>query len=375
MSDYAGLIPLNIVTGFLGSGKTTLLQALLRSPRLQRTAVLVNEFGEVGLDHQLLQNVAESTLLLDNGCICCAIRGDLQEALRGLLSQRSRGEIPDFDRVVVETSGLADPVPIAYTVMAEPVLQHHLRLGAIVTTVDAVNGLGQLETYPESVKQVAVADRLIVTKTDLAEPGTVDALHASLRRLNTSAPVLDIENWGQAPVSTRGAASHGQETSACPQFSLLTDDIYDDAGKAREIAGWEQASADHGHALEHSHADDVRSFALTFDQPMDWTAFGIWLSMLLNRHGEHVLRVKGLLNLEGLANPVLINGVQHIVHPPSHLDAWPDADRRSRLIFIVRGLAQERIEASLKAFMGLSNAASVYAGDNQRSPALSSGSR
>lgn len=340
MSDYGALIPLNIVTGFLGSGKTTLLQRLLRAPGLQRTAVLVNEFGEVGLDHQLLQGVAESTLLLDNGCICCAIRGDLQEALRGLLSQRSRGEVPDFDRVVVETSGLADPVPIAYTIMAEPVLQHHLRLGAIVTTVDAVNAAGQLGQYPESVKQVAVADRLIVTKTDLAEPETVDVLHASLRRLNRSAQIID---------GTDDAAE-----------ALLTDDIYDDQGKAREIAHWRQDDGQHDHGLDHSHADDVRSFVLTFERPMDWTAFGIWLSMLLNRHGEHVLRVKGLLNLEGLSTPVLINGVQHIVHPPSHLDAWPDDDRRSRLIFIVRGLEQAKIEASLDAFMGLSNATAGF---------------
>lgn len=335
MAAYAELIPLNIVTGFLGSGKTTLLQRLLRAPGLQRTAVLVNEFGEVGLDHQLLQEVSESTLLLDNGCICCAIRGDLQEALRDLLSQRSRGAIPDFDRVVVETSGLADPVPIAYTVMAEPVLQHHLRLGAIVTTVDAVNAAAQLRDYPESVKQVAVADRLIVTKTDLTEPSEVDSLHASLRRLNRSAPIL----------SSAGEASQ----------TLLTDDIYDGSGKAREIAHW-QAADDHDHALAHDHADNVQSFALSFDRPMDWTAFGIWLSMLLNRHGEHVLRVKGLLNIEGLPTPVLINGVQHIVHPPSHLDSWPDADRRSRLIFIVRGLERSRIERSLAAFNALANA-------------------
>tara|TARA_R110002167_G_scaffold60368_17_gene170611 strand:- start:200 stop:1243 length:1044 start_codon:yes stop_codon:yes gene_type:complete len=339
MSAYAGLIPLNIVTGFLGSGKTTLLQRLLRSPRLQRTAVLVNEFGEVGLDHRLLQSVTESTLLLDNGCICCAIRGDLQEALRGLLSQRTRGEVPDFDRIVVETSGLADPVPIAYTVMAEPVLQHHLRLGAIVTTVDAVNGVAQLRDYPEAVKQVAVADRLIVTKTDLAGPADVDALHAGLRRLNRSAPILDATTESEAA------------------DSLLTDDIYDAEGKAREIAHWRDGAGHDGDALVHEHADDVHSFALTFDAPMDWTAFGIWLSMLLNRHGEHVLRVKGLLSVDGLSTPVLINGVQHIVHPPSHLEAWPDGDHRSRLIFIVRGLEQERIEASLAAFNALANAA------------------
>jgi len=344
MSDYAALVPVNVVTGFLGSGKTTLLQRLLAAPSLTETAVLVNEFGEVGLDHQLLQNVAESTLLLDNGCICCAIRGDLQDSLRSLLSQRERGQIPYFRRVVIETSGLADPVPIAYTVLAEPVLQHHYRLGSIVTTVDAVNAPAQLRDYPESVKQVAVADRLIVTKGDLADPQNAASLHAQLRQLNASAPILD-------------AASDAAAATA-----LLTDDIYDDAGKAREIARWRDgADDDAGDAFAHSHADDVHSFALTFDRPLDWSAFGIWLTMLLHRHGEHVLRVKGLLNVAEVPTPVLLNSVQHIVHPPSHLEAWPDADRRSRLVFIVRGLSQQKIEASLAAFNRLGEPAAAVA--------------
>jgi len=344
MSDYAALVPVNVVTGFLGSGKTTLLQRLLAAPSLTETAVLVNEFGEVGLDHQLLQNVAESTLLLDNGCICCAIRGDLQDSLRRLLSQRERGQVPYFRRVVIETSGLADPVPIAYTVLAEPVLQHHYRLGSIITTVDAVNAPAQLRDYPESVKQVAVADRLIVTKGDLADPEDVASLHAQLRQLNASAPILD-------------AASDAAAATA-----LLTDDIYDDAGKAREIARWRDGADDEaGDAFAHSHADDVHSFALTFDRPLDWSAFGIWLTMLLHRHGEHVLRVKGLLNVAEVPTPVLLNSVQHIVHPPSHLEAWPDADRRSRVIFIVRGLSQEKIEASLAAFNRLGEPAAAVA--------------
>jgi len=347
MGEYGALIPVNVVTGFLGSGKTTLLQRLLASPDLQETAVLVNEFGEVGLDHQLLQNVAESTLLLDNGCICCAIRGDLQDSLRTLLSQRERGEVPFFRRVVIETSGLADPVPIAYTVLAEPVIQHHFRLGSIVATVDAVNGAGQLRDYPESVKQVAVADRLIVTKEDLAEPEAVAALHDRLRRLNASAPIV--------PAGSDDAAT----------TALLTDDLYeDDEARSREIARWrDSAGDDHGGVdpMAHDHADDVHSFALTFERPLDWTAFGIWLTMLLNRHGEHVLRVKGLLNVIDVPTPVLLNSVQHIVHPPSHLEAWPDADRRSRLIFIVRGLSQQKIEASLAAFNRLGDPAAAVA--------------
>ena len=333
MTDYARLIPINVVTGFLGSGKTTLLQRLLSAPDLADTAVLVNELGEVGLDHKLLQHVAESTLLLDNGCLCCAMRGDLKESLRELFSRRERGQIPAFKRVVIETSGLADPVPIAYTLLAEPVVQHHFRLGAIIATIDAVNGAAQLAKYPESRKQAAIADRLVLTKTDLAEAGRIADLRAALGRLNRAAPVVV-----------------GADPAADP-VALLCDDIYSAQGRAREIERWFAEAGDQpGHA---EHAEGVCSFTLTFESPTDWTAFGIWLSMLLNRHGEQVLRVKGLLNVAGVETPVLINGVQHIVHPPSHLPAWPDAERRTRIVFIVQDLDPALIERSLAAFNAL----------------------
>ncbi len=341
MFDYASLIPVNVVTGFLGSGKTTLIQRLLASPRLRDTAVLVNEFGEVGLDHHLLGQVAESTLLLENGCICCAIRGDLQVALRDLFSQRERGEVPRFVRVVIETSGLADPVPIAYTILAEPVIQHHFRLGNVVTVVDAVNAPGQLERHPESLKQIAVADRLVVTKSELCPPAQGAALLRTLARLNPA------------------AAIHQTATEALDPERLLAQDIYDEEGREREARRWlEGAGAapdDRAHDAAHGHDDAITSFCLRFDEPLDWTAFGIWLSMLLNRHGEDVLRVKGLLNVAGMAAPVLVNGVQHIVHPPVHLEAWPDADHGSRLVFIVRNLSRARLERSLAAFNALAN--------------------
>ena len=340
MSDYASLIPVNVVTGFLGSGKTTLLRRLLASPRLRDTAVLVNEFGEVGLDHHLLEHVAEGTLLLESGCVCCAIRGDLKDSLRDLFSRRERGEVPQFRRVVIETSGLADPMPIAYTILAEPVIQHHFRLGNVVTTVDAVNGGRQLDAYPESVKQAAAADRLVLTKTDLADAGATASLHARLKRLNLSAPIFEAALDDLDPER------------------LLTDDIYDPDGKARDAEVWLGAQggpavSKHDHGFDHR--EDVSSFCLLFDEALDWTAFGIWMTMLLNRHGEQVLRIKGMLNVAGVDAPVLINGVQHIVHPPAHLDAWPDGDRRSRIVFIVRDIPRERIEASLAAFNALAN--------------------
>jgi G3E family GTPase len=338
MTSYGDLTAVNIITGFLGSGKTTLLQRLLRSPQLSYVLVLVNEFGEIGLDHHLLQGVAESTLLLENGCLCCAVRGDLQKALREQLSRRTRGEVPHFRRVVIETSGLADPAPIAYTLLSEAVLRHHFRLSGIVTTVDAVNGAAQIGGFPEAAKQVAMADRLVLTKTDFCDGQLVAALRARLRALNVSARILDSSEIGGAP------------------HRLLTDDIYDADGKFREASHWtaEEIGA-HAHG-PHDHTEAVQSFVVTFDRPLDWTAFGVWASMLLHRHGADVLRLKGLLNVAGVPTPVLINGVQHIVHPPSHLEQWPDADRRSRLIFIVHGLQRGRIERSLAVFNDLVNA-------------------
>ncbi len=336
MTNYGDLTPVNIITGFLGSGKTTLLQRLLRSRDSSDVAVLVNEFGEVGLDHHLLQGVAESTLLLENGCLCCAVRGDLNKALRDLLSRRTRGEVPHFRRVVIETSGLADPAPITYTLLSEAVLRHHFRLSGIITTIDAVNGATQLDSFPEAVKQASMADRLVVTKADISSGPLLAALRVRLRSLNLSAQIL--------------------ETSEIRSdlHQLLTDDIYDAEGKFREASHWTAEQIDE-HAA-HEHTADVRSFAAIFDQPLDWTAFGVWTTMLLHRHGANVLRLKGLLNVAGVPTPVLINGVQHIVHPPSHLEAWPDADRRSRLIFIVQGLQRSRIERSLAVFNGLTDA-------------------
>jgi G3E family GTPase len=337
MAEYSELTPVNIITGFLGSGKTTLLQRLLRSPALADVAVLVNEFGEVGLDHHLLQGVAESTVLLGNGCLCCAVRGDLQRALRDLLSRRTRGDVPHFRRVVIETSGLADPAPITYTLLSEAVLRHHFRLSGIVTTVDAVNGADQLDRFPESVKQVAMADRLVITKSDLADEETMAALRQWLRRQNVSAHILDVREAG-------GNVSE-----------LLTDDIYDTAGKSRTTRHWIAEEVDE----RATHTTDVQSFAVVFPDPLDWTAFGVWASMLLHRHGADILRLKGLLNVAGVPTPVLINGVHHIVHPPSHLDEWPDSDRRSRLVFIVRGLERARIERSLAVFNNLVNSPST----------------
>jgi len=335
MTSSDNLTPVNVLTGFLGSGKTTLLQRLLRSPRMARTAVLINEFGEIGLDHLLVQQVDESVVLLQSGCICCSIRDDLKSALRGLLSRRERGEIPAFDRIVIETTGLADPGPILYTLLSEPVIRHHFRLGNVITTVDVMNAGLHLSRNPEGVKQVAAADRLVLTKSDLAAPGQTDIVRNELARLNPSARIWDA---AQEPVDADFLLDVLPFASAPAQAWYRLEN-----GSAR-------AREDSANGL---HTEAVSSMSLILDRPMDWTAFGIWLSLLLNRHGDDVLRVKGILCVEGSDTPVWINGVQHIVHPPQHLEAWPTQDHRSRIVFITRGIDQEQLLRSLEVFCRL----------------------
>ena len=299
-----------LLTGYLGSGKTTLLSRLLVHPEMGETAVIVNELGEVAIDHHLLRRVDERTVILGNGCVCCTLRGDLADELRDLLSRRDRGEIPPFGRVVVETTGLADPAPILYTLLGEPVVKHHFELERVITTVDAQHGLRS----EESVKQAAVADRLVVTKPDLADPAVV---MRELRRLNPAAEILESVLGDLAP----GELFDGDERDP-------RDLVFDEAP---------------------AHDHEVRAVCLTFEEPLDWTAFGIWLTMLLQARGGEVLRVKGLLNV-GAEGPLVINGVQHVVHPPEHLPEWPDADRRSRVVFIGRGFTRDELERSLTAF-------------------------
>ena len=390
--DWSRLIPVNVVTGFLGSGKTTLLRRLLASPRLASTAVLVNEFGEVGLDHHLLESVTGSMVLLDNGCVCCAVRDDLRSALLDLHGRRERGDAPRYDRVVIESSGLADPAPVLHTLTADPVLRHHYRPGGVVTVVDAVHGSDQLDRYPESVKQVALADRMLLTKTDLADPAAASLLEHRLHSMNPAAPVRRAV---PPPAPDGGGTGPAEMADA---VGLLVEDVHRADSRQAEAERWlgldrglpegavrrpgassgfDPAPTDAAPAVPapHDHTDGVSSFRIDTDKPIDWTVFGIWLGMLLHRHGENVLRVKGIVDVPGLAGPVLLNAVQHTVHPPTHLPAWPrtwereageegeaggSAPRRgSRIVFIVRGLDRERVERSLAAFRDALGAASV----------------
>ena len=320
----AGRIPVSVITGFLGSGKTTLINKLLKRPDMNRVAVIVNEFGEQSIDHDLVQVSSEQMMLLNNGCLCCVLRGDLQETLRDLFVQRRSGEIIDFERVVIETTGLADPAPVMQTLMTDTMLQAQYRLDCVVTLVDAVNGLQQIETMSEPVKQAALADRVVVTKTDLAQETAIAALEEKLRELNPQAPIRRALN-GEIELAF-----------------LIDVGLRSTRGKLEEIERW-MGDPEHG---EHGHRHDSRvsSFSLRYDRPFSWSAFSQCLEVLTALRGPDLLRVKGLVNVTGHGGPLVVQGVQHLFHPPVELDAWPSADRSTRIVFITRGIPRAMVE-------------------------------
>ena len=330
-------LPVCVITGFLGSGKTTLLGNLLRHPDMSDSAVIINEWGDVSLDHLLVERLDGEVAVMASGCVCCTLRSDLESTLRGLLVRRDKGEVPPFRRVFLETTGLADPAPIMQMLLNNPLLSHFLRLDAVVTTVDAVNAQRQLDEHAAAVKQVAIADRLLLTKTDLADATSAAALELRLARLNPGATIFAVSHGDVAPDQLVGAA------------------LFDPARKTPDVQAWlraerhEQPDHDHAHAHGHVEADQphdaaIRSFCLTFDDPLPWRPFSEWLNMLRQDRGEDLLRVKGILHLREEELPVAIHGVHHVFHPPVQLSAWPDADRRSRIVFITRGLGRAEVE-------------------------------
>jgi len=322
-------IPVTLLTGFLGAGKTTLLNRLLRQPEMAGTAVLINEFGEIGLDHLLVERLDEDTVLLAAGCLCCTIRGDLSRALRDLAARPQ-----PIARVVIETTGLADPAPILQTLMSDPLLLRDYRLDGVVTLVDAVHGMATLDTQPEALRQAAVADRIVITKSDLADAAS---LRARLAALNPMAPIL--------------TAIEGD----IPAAQLLNAGPFSADGKLPQISDWIAAS---GHDHHHHHHDvnrhdaHIRALCLRFEAPLPWDGLANYLEMLAMTQGSHMLRMKAVLNLKGQRGPVVMHGVQHSFHPPRMLESWPEGDdQSSRLVFILRDLDPAVVEAGLRAFL------------------------
>jgi G3E family GTPase len=333
-------VAVTVLTGFLGSGKTTLLNRLLKAPEMEGTAVIVNEFGEVGIDHLLVEQASDGIIELSDGCLCCTVRGELVDTLADLIDRMQTGRIAPLKRIVVETTGLADPVPVLQSIMGHPALSAALRLAGVIATVDALNGEETFDRHEEAVRQLAVADRIVLTKTDI-EPAA-ERLLARMRTINPRAPIMPA-----AEADLR---------------SLLEAGLWDHATGEARLAEWLGEAAcghdhshdhDHDHAHHHHHDERIASFSLVHEAPLAFSTIEMFLDLLRSTHGDRLLRMKGIVELaEDPERPLVIHGVGRFIHPPARLPAWPSGPRGARLVLIGMDLDRDHVERLFSAFVG-----------------------